>query len=68
MSKTLARQVKYNVEDTLDDVAKTLRRAADELSVTQSAVSRQIQALEDELGARLETLRMGEENLEELRE
>lgn len=31
MSKLLAKHVKYEVEDTLEDIAKTLRRAADNL-------------------------------------
>jgi len=32
MSKSLTRQVKHDLEDTLDDVAETLRQAADGLS------------------------------------
>ena len=31
MSKSIAKHVKLEVEDTLEDIAKTLRRAADNL-------------------------------------
>lgn len=55
MSVTSRRPLSLNHLRAFEAVARTLsfNAAADELSVTQSAVSRQIKSLEDELGSRL---------------
>jgi hypothetical protein len=46
MSKSLTRKVKHELEDTLEDVAKTLRQAADGLSDdAEKAVAQAAQAL-----------------------
>lgn len=46
MSKSLTRTVKHDVEDALEDVAKTLREAADNLSDdAENAVAQAAQAL-----------------------
>lgn len=46
MSKSLTRKVKHDLEDTLADVAKTLRLAADDLSGdAEKAVAQAAQAL-----------------------
>lgn len=46
MTKSLARKVKHDLEDTLEDVAKTLRQAADGLSDdAEKAVAQATQAL-----------------------
>ena len=46
MSKSLTKKVKHELEDVLDDVAKTLRRAADSLGDdAEEAVTQATQAL-----------------------